>query len=252
MSYFLNLYTPETWTSFCERGATISGFRKRHRSLARERVREGDIFLCYLTRLSRWCGVLQIQSGAYDDDSPRYDYPDPFTVRFRVEPIVVLEPALSIPIHEDEVWSKLSITNQHERGSSRWTGFFRSSLNRLDDDDGSYLVQLLKEQQAKPKSYPLTDKDKRQLLPKMKVRTLDREVEVEVPDDEEDDSEPVPTAVSETATTDSRESIRVQAKVAQIGAEMGFHIWVPRNDKARVLEHSAAGYAREVPGRATP
>ena len=40
MSYFLNLYTPETWTSFCERGATISGFRKRHRSLARERVRE--------------------------------------------------------------------------------------------------------------------------------------------------------------------------------------------------------------------
>ena len=28
----------------------------------------------------------------------------------------------------------------------------------------------------------------------MKVRTLDREVEVEVPDDEEDDSEPVPTA----------------------------------------------------------
>ena len=42
---FLNLSTPETWTSFCERGATITGFRKRHRSLAGERVREGDIFL---------------------------------------------------------------------------------------------------------------------------------------------------------------------------------------------------------------
>ena len=35
----------------------------------------------------------------------------------------------------------------------------------------------------------------------------------------------------------ARESIRYQAKVAQIGAQMGFHIWVPRNDRARVLEH---------------
>ncbi len=172
MSYFLSLYTPETWTSFCETGATIAGFRKRHRSLAGERVREGDIFLCYLTRLSRWCEILQVQSEAYDDDSPRFDGPDPFTVRFRVEPIVTLEPESSIPIHEDEVWSNLSITSQYERGSSHWTGFFRSSLNRLEDGDGSYLVQLLKEQQAHPRSYPLTDKDKRQLIPKMKVRTL--------------------------------------------------------------------------------
>ena len=241
VSYFLDLATPETWTAFCETGATIAGFRERHRSLARERVREGDIFLCYLTRLSRWCGVLQVQSEAYDDDSPRFDGPDPFTVRFRVEPTVILEPESSIPIHEDEVWSKLSITNQYERGSSHWTGFFRSSLNRLDDGDGRYLVQLLEEQQANPRSYPLSDKDKRQLIRKVKVRTLDREVEVEVPDDQEDDSEPVPTAVGETATTDSRESIRVQAKVAQIGAEMGFHIWVPRNDKARVLEHVPPG-----------
>ena len=29
----------------------------------------------------------------------------------------------------------------------------------------------------------------------------------------------------------------MQAKVAQIGAEMGFRVWVPRNNKARVLEH---------------
>ena len=82
VSYFLDLATPETWTAFCETGATIAGFRKRHRRLAGERVREGDIFLCYLTRLSRWFGVLQVQSEAYDDDSPRFDGPDPFTVRF--------------------------------------------------------------------------------------------------------------------------------------------------------------------------
>ena len=162
VSYFLDLATPETWTAFCETGATVAGFSERHRSLAGERVREGDIFLCYLTRLSLWCGVLQVQSEAYDDNSPRFEGPDPFTVRFRVEPIVVLEPEFSIPIHEDEVWSKLSITNRHERGSSHWTGFFVARLTG-STTDGGYLVQLLKEQQANPKSYPLTDKDKRQL-----------------------------------------------------------------------------------------
>ena len=32
VSYFLDLATPETWTAFCETGATITGFRKRHGS----------------------------------------------------------------------------------------------------------------------------------------------------------------------------------------------------------------------------
>ena len=59
------------------------------------------------------------------------------------------------------------------------------------------------------------------------------EVEVEVPDHEDED----PSAESErVGTAVPLESTRYQAKVAQIGAEMGFRIWVPRNDRARVLE----------------
>ena len=241
MAYFLDLCTPETWLAFREAGATVAGFRERHRSLAVERVSQGDIFLCYLTRLSRWCGVLQAESDAYSDDSPRHGDLDPFTVRFRVKPIVVLEPELAIPIHDDKVWSKLTITNQYERGHRFWTGFFRGSLNRFDDSDGSYLMELLKDQQANPKSYPFTEKDRHQLASRRKVRTLDREVEVEIPDDVEDDSALDQTMVEPAQATDSRESIRMQAKVAQIGAEMGFRIWVPRNDRARVLEHIPAG-----------
>ena len=68
------------------------------------------------------------------------------------------------------------------------------------------------------------------------VPSLDREVEVEVPDDEEDESSLEAEMAKPTAAPESRESIRYQAKVAQIGAEMGFRIWVPRNDKVRVLE----------------
>ena len=237
MAYFLDLFTPETWLAFRENGADVTGFRERHKRLAGERVNPGDIFLCYLTRLSRWCGVLQVQSATYHDDSPIFDDPDPFTIRFRVEPIVVLEPDSAIPIREDKVWNMLSITNQYEKGHSSWTGFFRGSLNKFEDEDGSYLAELLKEQKDTRRSYPLTEKDKRQLAGKRKVRALDREVEVEVPDDVEDDIRPEEKIAGTQSETDSRESIRMQAKVAQIGAEMGFRIWVPRNDKARVLEH---------------
>ena len=240
MAYFLNLFTPETWRSFREAGASISRFRERQRHIASERVKQGDILLCYLTRLSRWCGVLQVTSGANDDRSPILDDSDPFTVRVGVEPIAILEPELSIPIYEEEVWKTLSITNQYERGHRYWTGFFRSSLNQFDDGDGGFLVELLKEQQGNQKSYPLTEKDKRQLASRRRVRTLDREVEIEVPDGEDEDGSLETTSGFSTAP-DSRESIRMQAQVAQIGAEMGFHIWVPRNDKTRVLEHIPVG-----------
>ena len=241
MVYLLDLFTPETWRRFRETGGGVTGFRERHRRIAHERVSRGDIFLCYLTRLSRWCGALLVQSDAYHDDTPVFADPDPFTVRFKVKPIVVLDPEWAIPIHEDEVWRNLSITNQYERGNPHWTGFFRGSLNRFDERDGSYLVELLKNQQANPRVYALSEKDRRELAGRRMVRTLDGEVEVEVSDPGEDDH-PVEQATPDSAAPpEVRESIRMQARVAQIGAEMGFRIWVPRNDKARVIEHMPVG-----------
>ena len=223
MAYILDLFTPETWLAFRENGATVTGFRERHRRLASERVSQGDVFLCYLTRLSRWCGVLQAETEAYHDDSPLLDDPDPFTVRFKVKPIVLLDPESAIPIYDDKVWNKLTVTKQHKKGTSSWTGFFRGSLNIIEEEDGAYLVSLLERQQSKPESYPLTERDKRQLARKRKISSLDRQVEVEVPDDEEEES------------LDGLQG-GFGARVAQIGAEMGFRIWVPRNDRSRVLE----------------
>ena len=237
MAYFLDLFTPETWHAFCEMGATVTGFRDRQRRLALEHVHPGDIFLCYVTRVSRWSGVLQVESAAFQDDSPIHDDFAPFTIRFKVKPIVVLEFKMSIPIYDDKVWNTLTITKQHERGIRGWTGFFRSSLNQLDESDGRYLVDLLKGQKANPERYPLTDKDKRQLARRRKVPTLAGEVEVEVPDKEDDDSTPETTLAKPAQDLNARESIQVQAKVAQIGAKMGFSIWVPRSDRSRVLEN---------------
>src|SRR4051794_25604057 len=70
MTYWLDLFTPFTWTRFQERGAEVSGFRPRQRKAAFERVRRDDKFLCYLARLSRWCGILEASSDAFEDTTP--------------------------------------------------------------------------------------------------------------------------------------------------------------------------------------
>ncbi len=229
----MDIYTPETWDAFRKSGATITGFRERHRGLATERIQPGSIFLCYLTRLSRWCGVLEAEAESYFDTSPIRPELDAFPVRCKVKPIVLLEPESAIPIQDDEVWKALTITNQYEREHPYWTGFFRSSLNSFGEEDGIYLVNLLKQQESNPKIYQFTDKDRRQLSSKRKVRTLAGEVEVEVPDQDDGEDLLDTNSVPEPA---ARESILYQAKVACVGAQMGFYIWVPRNDKARVME----------------
>jgi predicted RNA-binding protein with PUA-like domain len=70
MNYWLDLFTPYTWTRFRDHGATISGFRPRQRRTAYERIKPGDYLLCYLVKLSRWSGVLEVVSEAFEDSAP--------------------------------------------------------------------------------------------------------------------------------------------------------------------------------------
>jgi len=221
MAYLLDLWTPKTWQAFRDTDGSITGFREWHQHLANERVNKGDIFLCYLTRLSRWCGVLRVESVPYYDNSPVHDDLASFPIHVRVTPCVMLEPEIAVPIKDDAVWNALTITNQYKNEHSYWSGFFRTSLNIFKEEDGSYLVELLKRQQSNPRSYPLSLKDKRELK---KIGL-----------------EPDPGGNG----TGIRESIRIQAQIAQIGAEMGFRIWVPRGDRARVLEHIPTGMRKK-------
>lgn len=219
MAYFLNLFTPETWTAFQQHGADISGFRERQRRMARERVKPGDIFICYLVRVSRWCGALEITSDAFQDDTPIFADPDPFTIRFKVKPIVLLNPTMSLPILEDEIWNELSQMKEIEKGARGWAMHYRASLRPMEGADGQLLISLLKKQSQERREYPFTERDKRQLARRLTVRTLDGEVAVEVPDEEED----APSDTAESApAAEGRQSIKMQARIAHIGAEMGF------------------------------
>ena len=90
MAYYLDIFSPATYEAFNEFGKNISGFRERQLSIAKKIV-VGDKFICYMTKLSRWVGILEVESEYYQDDTPRFfDEDDPFTVRFHVKPLVLL------------------------------------------------------------------------------------------------------------------------------------------------------------------
>lgn len=225
MAHFLDLFSPETYERFSSSDRSVSGFRIRQRSLA-AKVKPGDLMVCYLTRLSRWVGLLRVEGTAFEESTPIFTTEaDPFVLRFRVTPLVWLAPEQSIPIHDDAVWAKLSLTRGHSRTSTTWTGFFRNSLNQLTDADGRLLEELLGEQLRVPKVFPLSAEDRKLLSPRV-VRRPEGAITVTVPDDAVADDEP---------QRSTRESTRVQALLARIGAAMGFRIWLPANDRAAVI-----------------
>lgn len=228
MAYFIDLFSPETYEGFSKSSREVSGFRLRNKGMA-DRIKPGDIFVCYLTRLSRWFGLLEVVEGPFVDDKPIFlPNNDPFVVRFRVRPRVWLDIAKAIPIHDDLVWSGLSFTHGLEKGSLSWTGKVRGSLVRLEDKDGLFLAELLMAQFNQGKEYPLDEQDRKKLATHT-VNRPDKVVTVSVP--ESTASEKVEETEGET-----RESIKIQALIAKIGARMGLSIWIPRSDRGGVLK----------------
>lgn len=118
------------------------GFKDRHRKAA-SRVGVGDVLLCYVTGVSRWCGALGIDGGAYEDAVPRFvDGVDPYVVRLPVTAIVWTGIDDGVGIRD--LWEELTFTREHVKGSSRWTGALRTSLVRMDDGDARVIEGRLR------------------------------------------------------------------------------------------------------------
>lgn len=229
MGYFLNLFSPETYETFSQSNRDVSGFRIRQKPIA-ERINPGDRFICYMTKLSRWVGVLQVESKCFLDNTPLFSEDDPYVVRFKVSPLAWLEPDRSIPIREDRVWKKLSFTRGQDKNSSQWTGKIRASLAPFNDHDASFLEEIIVAQMNDGNTFPI-DEDEYRKLATHKVRREDKVVTVSIPQDSAEDIELSPEKHPEV-----RESIRIQALLAGIGAKMGFTIWIPPHDRSAVFK----------------
>ncbi len=230
MAYYIDLFSPETYYAYSASDQSISGFRERHKATA-SLLKPGDKLICYMTKLSRWVGILEVKSPFFLDDAPIFIQPvDPFIVRFKVSPSIWLTPEQAIPINQDVCWKNLSFTKSLPKKSQAWTGMVRGSLRKLDDEDGLFLETLLHKQIDNPKVYPLSENDRKNLKMSI-VNSTEGQIMVSVPEDEKDTE-----STKKKNQTEQYESIRVQAQLAEIGERMNLKVWLPRSDRQRVLE----------------
>lgn len=89
-------------------------------------------------------------------------------------------------------------------------------MREISAADAEIIVQVLEDQKNSPEAYPLDARDMRRIRGRKKVRAADREVFVEVPDEEEEIE-----TIGVASPADARQSIKIQALLCSIGAQMG-------------------------------
>jgi hypothetical protein len=114
-----------------------------------------------------------------------------------------------------------------ERQTDNW------SDQQLDDALLTLRSDLTKDNPSEVMDFYMP-KYRERWAPERKVKTREGEIIVTVPDDD-DEGEEEEAAVDEKAP-EARQSIQMQAKLAEIGAIMGFKVWVPTADRSRVRE----------------
>jgi hypothetical protein len=104
----------------------------------------------------------------------------------------------------------------------------RTSLAQIVEEDGRLLESLLLDQACGGETYAV-DPAEFQKLATHKVRRPDKDVTVTVPEDTHNEPD------EQHVGGESRESVRIQTLLAEIGSRMGMQIWIPRADRAAVL-----------------
>ena len=232
MKYYLETYSPETARAFDDAPRDVTGFKRKWKKwIQKENMGPGDRLICYCTRIQRFIGVFELESGPTDNTAESADENDSYPIKLKIKELAWVSLEQGLSIHEDTVWNNLSFTRDLAKHSKGWTYVVRSSPSPISSEDGRFLEEVLLEQSEKRTRYPFSDAERRQLkVPKKKINDK-KEVVVTTPEDEELEPEP-----GQTSAKDIRNSIRAQARLAELGEKLGFKIWLPRNDRSRVLK----------------
>ena len=230
MNYWLDLFTGTTWQEFRQAGATVSGFSAKRRTVA-QRMKAGDILVCYLTGVMRWVGALEVTGSSKNADPIWKD--QEFPVRFNVNPIIMLEAEHGVPMEQLQGRVKF-FASAKDKGKFR--GFVRGSPNPFQDPkDAELILSLLREAQQSPVSRPV-DPKKLARKPFYKVertrgiRRLPTRVSVPEPEEPTPLQRPERQETPDPATTRHTE---IQYELLSLGVELGLDVWVARNDRSR-------------------
>lgn len=224
MKYYLDLFTGETWDEFLAHGGHITGFRETRYGVA-TRVTVGDRFVCYVTGISRFVGILEVKSKVYKDETPIWSN-ETFPVRFDVEPLITVSYHEEVPVLE--LRDRLKVF-ENLRNPNLWSGAFRGSPREFPFSDGEVILSELQHQQADPTLRPV---NKRKLYGRSVYvsKSTTPKKEVTVPDElvTDSDSEPLSHVVNDVTS-----HTEIQWLLLKLGSDMGLDVWVARNDRGK-------------------
>jgi hypothetical protein len=230
MSYYIDLFTGETWSEFRDAGADVTGFSGRNKAIL-DAIKKGDVFLCYMVGVQRWVGALEVL-GTSNDKRQIWKMSE-FPARFKVNPIVMMDPEFGVPMNA--LMGRVSFfESETERG--KYKGFVRMSPNKFRREaDGVLVLRLLRDASANPRRSPV---DPRRLA---YVPRLTAEVQkgkttvpfaVTIPDSEtirlDDGGVDKPNTESGATLHTS-----IQYQLLRLGSELGYEVWVARNDRSK-------------------
>jgi len=160
-NYWLDLFTPRTWEEARQRNFQVTGFRLQRWPVV-SRIKPGDLFVCYVTELGRFSGILKAASDPYKDESKARQIwtQDLFPCLVDVEPILTFDFLHSVP--KSEIVPRVSI-------ASKWGGIVRGSPVRIPYEDGELIRRILGESEKEHKEYPLAEKITRPKTTKRKL-----------------------------------------------------------------------------------
>lgn len=230
-SYWLNLFTFETWTEFLAAGASISGFREK-RWPAVQKMQTGDILLCYLTGISRWVGALEVTGPAFFDSKPLWTS-HLFPVRIPVKLVAALELECAVPVlelrHQLSIFSDLKSANA-------WTGRFRGSPSRWSTDDGEAVLKAIKNALSNPNKQPFDHSKLRRIPPILKDSKLSSKTESEGTIEQPSENFELVVECINNLPKEESAHTEIQWLLLRLGAAMGLDLWVATNDKNRIYK----------------
>lgn len=214
--YWLDLFTGKTWEEFLKKGARISGFREGRRKYSKK-IKPGDYFICYLTGISRFIGVLEVLSESYYDKTPIWEDED-FPVRFKVKLIYKLDPKTAIPVLS--LKNKLSLFKDL-KSPNAWSGFFRGSPAEFGPKDGRIIISAIKDAVKNPIE---REYDERKYWRRPRKTYKSKLGVVTIPEKGIEEAEPKIEQIEKTTHEE------IQWMLLQLGSDMGLDVWVARND----------------------
>ena len=225
-TFWLDLFTQETWGEFEAAGAKVTGFSgQRWKTVQRMEV--GDYLLCYLVGVSRWIAILEVTGPAFHDESPIWSS-KVFPSRIPVQVVAALTPDTAVPVLS--MRETLSIFS-NLKNPNFWSGPFRGSPAEWKKADGEAVVAAVREAQDVPIVRPI-ERSRLESRPSAVVSSIGV---VTLPDDDEDEEGENRSdhGASTSEVGDSSAHTEMQYHLLKFGSEMGLDVWVARNDKGR-------------------